>query len=573
MSAKTKFIKLMEAHAKFKRHRARSAPAPAAQKRVFCDYAAMWASSNTVTASSYDTTEANQDTAYDPILSPISTSDKKESRRARPIEMPTEQFHRSLRAANRALAVYGVFASISAPLAIAERPLVLRGVVSRAGKEIAVESRGEPITIDLASERFRFCKNKICARLSIDSRQAKQVLGNGLAFRRRFSTIEFCLDNRAVPLERIIQHLLALGVKPSAFMEGKIMAFYNQDVSAQQLAADISYYSLFYDVEELPLDLLMVYLGACIAELCGDTGCASLFAMVDHVRIMHRRWFSDCHEPCAGRCYDDCRMLLYRRAAAPHLERTPIPKRSLESIGSHSESKICLFASHGVSSPFSTDLSMNIAKSIREAVGNLAGYPRIRRLYEITEEYRAWGAIIPRPFIEECLGDAMDAVPRASFISAVSLLGHMHLCIAERNLLKYHLCIKEISTKFCEALNSMLKAGEDTQNIYESLSSIILLPHGVRGGVAGGRIQNGPKTGALSTALQGSPGIFECTDRLIARAILQLAADAAAVIARRIRKVKGGRVPESIQNAMMENERVFGCIEEIEKELATRNVN
>lgn len=443
------------------------------------------------------------------------------------------------RSAMRIIGCLGLFADLSLDtVPIVPAPLY-RGILSSHGQQHSIAETMPVITVDFLGRRQRFCANRAIARETIDLRRLET--DGRVRFRRVFSAIDFCDDNRAASLRAVLKHLLILQIAPVSFMRTRFLAFYNQEVGASQLASDVVYYAALFDVLELPLAPLVEYLEDSIAEQTGDPQCAVLYATIWNLsRIAELR----------GRGPERS-----TRISGPNVP---------ENIGQLDAWVVTDTPFLNKNNLFFFSLAMKIRQSLRRTLEEASGFRRITRLFQAVVEYKNRGVCLTAALVSERY--APGHIPQRHVIAAVDLLGRMNISVPYKLMHRYKSVINQISARFCAALNSNLKNGEAV-NLYDRIAWLAKVESGAGrcckgGGSAAGQAVNQSSGGAGTDdtfVIQRSGGTIYALDRLVR--------DIEGVYVRRIGRCKSIMALEPVYRSVLQFYSVFGPSDVVEAEL------
>ncbi|KAI5169242.1 hypothetical protein PAEPH01_0561 [Pancytospora epiphaga] len=427
----------------------------------------------------------------------------------------------------RILGWYNLSADVSVYTEKPVPPPIISGIL-RLGSDTRVVSTNS-ISVDIVSDKFRFCKNKVVDKIQVNLRDIRNSIPQkqpnkwGLIFSRSFNIYDFCNDNRFVSLSIIAGHLQLLEIEPSLFMKSRILGFYNQDVDAISLARDISYYTILYGRAGLQLAHLSLYIEDLIADQSCDAGHLELYCVIKTLKIIE--------EPSVA---------------------------TQKENGSDTNGHICIYNDHisigGVN--INSSLSCKIISSLQLVLRTHKGYGRIRALYIAVSKYQSINIHLSFSVVEQLF--KIEYISRRDVIAAVSLIERLRMVVPQSVVNTYKEAMKSIATSFCNALNATLKRKESS-NLYEIIRGLITSVEGKRGdGETLGRSNTGKETSGMSVGRR-SPCDGYASERFI-REISE-------VYIRRIRKVENICDLEPIYDSILQFNELFGVVWSIEAEL------
>ncbi|KAI4291680.1 hypothetical protein PAPHI01_0954 [Pancytospora philotis] len=393
--------------------------------------------------------------------------------------------------ARRTIAEYNLAAELSLHRAMPRKSKFIDGILSF-NDQVARVIRGDPsVAVNVLSSKYRYCKNKVvdtvkidlvrdgCTNLPGSSTSDVDIASNynikyarrfnyTIKFYRIFNPYDFCNDNRFVSLRACLYHLLVLDIDPRLFMKARIIGFYNQDVAAVQLADDILFFSLCYDIKTLPLAQLTGFLKDCMATQSGDPASALLFAHIAFQALVNgRREPAESAERSIGRVSAGIRSVVRSLGnlvvSRKHAEAVPCAAADLFDLGVHIHSD--RISVNGCD--FDSTLPAQMRSGIRESVHRkMQGFSVVSTVYGLAVVCRRRGIHLEPSFIAPFC--ASLAVAGNDSIAAVALLDTMGVRIGHELTHTYRQTIARIADKFCVALNAVLKESVSSVRLWSS---------------------------------------------------------------------------------------------------------
>ncbi len=157
-------------------------------------------------------------------------------------------------------------------------------IIKKGKKVIPVISEEYEIDVDIEKETYRFCRNKIWKRFHINLLLPYRIIeisdSMKLVFKREYSEIEFCNDNRKRSFAEMLVFFPILKINHQNFIKTRILAFYNQDIFSIDLARDLNLVYMIFPSTLINFDKLLAYIEDSLTYPQGDFYMVELYQTV-----------------------------------------------------------------------------------------------------------------------------------------------------------------------------------------------------------------------------------------------------------------------------------------------------